>query len=619
MVVSPDWSDDSVPVGAGLAAATVLAGSVVAALVTRRRGQLRKATVGARIEQPSERLIETERRMRALSEPERWPRLDVALRAAAPHLAAQQARVLAAELAVDGELRLYTDRPALVSEPWKLDIDAGAWLLPASIPIVDLAADARRAMQPCPAIVHIGDTERGQLFVDIEAIGVLAIDAPPAAAESIVRCAAASLAVSPLADSSRVCTVGIDAESRLHSPFVESVETLAEAIRWVDNSVGSIADASGGSSTFALRAMSECGDAWEPSLLLCAGEHHPDDCAQLIRLASGGGHGVGILIDRPMVGSGATLRFDEAQFLLEPLGLRCTPVGLSHEDLVALDELLASADEPLIEVGESMVPAVPVADPSAVRPYELVVRLLGQVDVRSLTGEVVAFERSKALELVVWLSQHRHRPTRGSARTALWDTVVRDATFSNVVSDARRAMAKLVRPPVGQEWIGRTMSEELPLHALVVSDADLLADRVAAARELGAAAAIDVLRPGVELIEGMPFAGTSYLWPDAEGITSSLVLLATSAAATLATHYLDVGDVDGVFWATGRGLKVLAGHEELIALRMRAHADRGDLAGVRGEWESYERALQADSWAAAEPSPKLVALRRELLSPTIAA
>jgi two-component SAPR family response regulator len=231
----------------------------------------------------------------------------------------------------------------------------------------------------------------------------------------------------------------------------------------------------------------------------------------------------------------------------------------------------------------------------------------------------VAFERSKALELVVWLSQHRHRPTRGSARTALWDTVVRDATFSNVVSDARRAMAKLVRPPVGQEWIGRTMSEELPLHALVVSDADLLADRVAAARELGAAAAIDVLRPGVELIEGMPFAGTSYLWPDAEGITSSLVLLATSAAATLATHYLDVGDVDGVFWATGRGLKVLAGHEELIALRMRAHADRGDLAGVRGEWESYERALQADSWAAAEPSPKLVALRRELLSPTIAA
>ena len=120
------------------------------------------------------------------------------------------------------------------------------------------------------------------------------------------------------------------------------------------------------------------------------------------------------------------------------------------------------------------------------------------------------------------------------------------------------------------------------------------------------------------LINGMPFAGTSYLWPDAEGITSALVLLATSAASDLAAHYLAIGDVEGVFWSTGRGLQVLAGHEGLIALRMRAHACRGDLAGVRSEWDSYERAVHADSWAAAEPSPKLIELRRELLSPSLA-
>ena len=83
-------------------------------------------------------------------------------------------------------------------------------------------------------------------------------------------------------------------------------------------------------------------------------------------------------------------------------------------------------------------------------------------------------------------------------------------------------------------------------------------------------------------------------------------------------HYLKVGDVDGVFWATGQGLKVLAGHEELIALRMRAHALRGDLAGVRSEWDSYERAISDDSWTDAEPSPKLVQLRRELLLPSLA-
>jgi hypothetical protein len=95
-------------------------------------------------------------------------------------------------------------------------------------------------------------------------------------------------------------------------------------------------------------------------------------------------------------------------------------------------------------------------------------------------------------------------------------------------------------------------------------------------------------------------------------------MLATGAATDLAVLYLDIGDIEGVFWATGQGLKVLAGHEELIALRMRAHAYRGDLAGVRSEWDSYERAINADAWAAAEPSPKLVDLRRQLLAPPLA-
>ena len=124
-----------------------------------------------------------------------------------------------------------------------------------------------------------------------------------------------------------------------------------------------------------------------------------------------------------------------------------------------------------------------------------------------------------------------------------------------------------------------------------------------------------MLRPAVEMIRGMPFEGTSYLWPDAEGITSNLVLLATSAAAELARHHLTLGQIDGVFWATGQGLRVLPGHEDLIALRMRAHASNGDLAGVRHEWQCYERVIAADPWSDGEPAPKLVELRHQLLSP----
>jgi two-component SAPR family response regulator len=250
------------------------------------------------------------------------------------------------------------------------------------------------------------------------------------------------------------------------------------------------------------------------------------------------------------------------------------------------------------------------------RPHEIVVGLIGGVEVHARSGEAGMFERSKTVELIAWLTTHRDRATRSGARTALWDLDVRDATFANVVSEARRALARLVPPPDGEEWVGRTLTEQLPIHDLVVTDAELVEDRLAHARVQPPGQAIETLRPAVELVRDMPFAGTGYLWPDAEGITSNLVLLAITATAEFAGHALSLGDTDAVFWATGKGLRVLPGHEELIALRMRAHARAGDLAGVRQEWESYERVLVADAWSDGEPAPKLLALRRELLSPS---
>ena len=606
----------------GLPAALLLSGGAIIVLDARRRQQLRSARIGARLLPPTPQAVETELLLRSLDRAEQLARVDLALRSAAPGLVRQQARALAIEIADDGEIRVYADRAApIVAAPWLFDAEAGAWRLPANVPLVDLADDARRVNQPCPALIHIGESAGGQLFVDLEAMGTFSIDAPQEVAASIVRCAAASLAVSPFAESSRIFTVGLEVDSHLGNPTVESHRSLGEAVEAVRATVGSIATATGGTtSTFALRSTEHGGEAWEPSLLLAVGADDPADLASLTALARGGGCGVGVMIDRPLAGSGAVLRAADGDFVLEPLGRHVTPVSLSLAEVSAVDNLLDAAERPLPAeiVDTTSHPRLIVGAEFTDRPQVLVVQVLGRVAVHAAEGQPVGFDRSKSQELVVWLSQHRQRPTRSSARTALWDVAVRDATFSNVVSDARRAMAKVVQPPAGQEWLGRTMNDDLPLHDLVVSDVELLAERVAGAHGLDAAAAIAVLRPGVALIEGMPFAGTSYLWPDAEGITSALVLMSTSAAAELAGHYLSVGDIEGVFWATGRGLKVLAGHEELIALRMRAHALRGDLAGVRSEWDSYERAVHADSWAAAEPSPKLVHLRRELLSPSLA-
>jgi hypothetical protein len=605
-------SHDRLPAGAGLAAAATLAASVLAALAVRRRSQLRSAEVGTRLSPAPPPLIDMERKLRAIGTADRAVRVDVALRAVASSLGQQASGVLAVEVDEFGAIRLHPTRPAMPVAPW-ID-DGGAWVLPGDVTLAELADDARRCQQPCPAIVHIGDGERGQLFLDLEAIGVLDIDAPPAVASAALRAVAGSLAVSPFAASTHVVAVGLESDVCLGNPWSDVAPSLAEAIDVVGGLSAAIAVATRSASTFELRATAADGDAWEPSVLLCCGVEDVDELGGLADIAAGGGRGVAVVVDRPVLGSGATLQLADGEFWLRPLDIRVRPIGVSADEIASIHELLAAPEAPLQL--ESVHVAVPTSHGFIQRRHQFVVRVLGQVEVTSAEGVPARFERSKALELVVWLTQHRHRPTRGSARAALWETSVRDATFSNVVSEARRALAKVVPPPNGQEWIGRTLNDDLPLHDLVVSDVELLIDRLEASRGLPLDEAIEVLRPAVALIEGMPFAGTSYLWPDAEGIASAAVLSATSAAAMLAELYLDIGNVEGVFWATGQGLKVLAGHEELIALRMRAHASRGDLAGVRSEWESYERALQADSWAAAEPSPKLVDLRRHLLAPS---
>ena len=386
--------------------------------------------------------------------------------------------------------------------------------------------------------------------------------------------------------------------------------------------------------TFSLRATRTGADPWAPAVVLLGPADRPDggqperagggDRAYSTATPPAPGHGFALVSASPAPSpvepsTGATDRVavlapgdEHGPWRLEAFGtsIEIEPVGIDRADLDAIVALVAHADR-----AAERVPAPAIGDEGQlrVRPHAIVVGLLGPVRVTDATGTPVAFERSKTTELVAWLVTHRAGASRGRARAALWELDVRDATFANVVSEARRGLARLVPTPDDDEWIGRTLTDRLPLHPLVVSDAELVAERLAYAEHLDPAAAVDVLRPAVELVRGMPFADTAYLWPDPEGIASELVLLATTAATRLAAHALDLGDIDLVFWASGRGLAVLPGQEELIGLRMRAHARSGDLAAVRQEWASYERSITVDSWADGEPAPKLLALRRELL------
>jgi nucleoid-associated protein YgaU len=614
-------TDAAMRTGAG--AAALLAVGALGLMEARRRQQLRRASVAARLAARSEESVALESALRVVSGGERLARLDLAIRVAAPDMAAQGCRLIAATVADTGEVTMLTDVAAAPTDPtFGYDAAHHAWTLAADVTLEALAERTRNTHQPCPALVHIGNTGDQQLYVDLEAIGVLAVDAAPPQAADIVRSITASLAVSPFIEAGRLMSVGFDASTYLGSLNAEVASSPHHALHDAVEILGSTpAAAASGAGTFALRARQHGGEAWEP-VVLCVTNHElpAEFVGAALRAAGTGGQGLAVVVDRFVEGAPWVLRPVDGQFRLLPLDLAVTPNGLSADEVAEVQGLITEAEQPLPEAAPVVSLHVDDEDPSPwVEPeWSLQVKMLGAVDVVDADGRSAVFERSKAMELVVWLGLHRDYPTRSKARNALWELDVRDATFANVVSDARRGMARLVSPPDGEEWIGRTLTENLPLHERVLTDADLLEARLDYVRNLPALDVVEVLRPGVELVSGLPFAGTSYLWTDAEGLPSSMILLTTAACTVLGQAYLALGDTEGVFWATGRGLKVLAGHEELIGLRMRAHANAGDLSGVRQEWEAYERALHADQWSSGEPSPKLVELRRELLAPSMA-
>ena len=244
--------------------------------------------------------------------------------------------------------------------------------------------------------------------------------------------------------------------------------------------------------------------------------------------------------------------------------------------------------------------------------YEFMVRVLGEVSVETASGDLVSFERGRSQELLAWVLTHDEHPTRSRAKAAMWDVAVRPTTFANVVSDVRRSLNRAFHEELSGDWIQRDSGDDLVVDERIVSDADVLERALQRSQGLLPEEVISNLRWPVSLLRGLPFQGEPYRWPDPEGLTSELVILSISAATTLAHAYLDVADTAGVMWATGQGLRVLPGDEDLIALRMKARGGHGDVAGLRQEWDSYERVL-SDEWSGGMPSPTLQRLRQELL------
>jgi hypothetical protein len=147
----------------------------------------------------------------------------------------------------------------------------------------------------------------------------------------------------------------------------------------------------------------------------------------------------------------------------------------------------------------------------------------------------------------------------------MWEIAIHDSTFSTVVSDMRRGLSILESSAPSESLVPITYSDDIPLSANVMSDAEILA-RALRAFQQDENCVGDVLNC-LQWLRDVPFAGTSYSWADLDGSTTRLVILGVTAATEVARWALRHQNADALTSAVRAGLRVMPGNEELLELQ----------------------------------------------------
>ncbi|MEZ5259668.1 MAG: hypothetical protein R2705_23140 [Ilumatobacteraceae bacterium] len=563
-----------------------------------------------------------ERTIRTAAADERMARVDLACRAVHDRLARDRGsvRVPAMRVATDGAIEVVLD--GTIPDPIAPFVSrTRGWALPAGVPTVDIPAGGRFASFPCPLLVQVGTADDGMeddgtWFVDLEAVGAFTVEGAATSTRPVLRGLASSVALGAFGAPARLILVGLDpsvGELAEHTDRVLRADTIDGALDLAADLAVPILSALERGNRSSLRSRSS-GEPWEPAAVFVAADRLP---AATRREASGlvatPGRGVALITDAvgfPAPGGSQPL---PTAGPLDPLGIAIRPVELTREETTALAALLDGGIElacPDVE---------PTAEPTA-----------GSSDVEdgpNRAGEVghsrrprsrsscgrsgihavprrtaeISFGRSKALELVAWLTRHRDAGTRSSARAALWETEVANGTFSNVVSRpagrstgrcSPRRSGSLARP-----------RPRLPLHRTIVSDVELIERDCTARSTPGARRRSVTLEAALELVGGAPFHGVigcgptpKDTWPTTPSSSPTWRWSCpNSASATVTSTLRRVGGGIDV----GPGARAV-GRKAPDASR----ASRGDLAAVRREFASYERIVAADPFGTGDAAPQ---------------
>ncbi len=503
-------------------------------------------------------------------------------------------------------LDVYLNAPNAVAPPgWRAEADGAVWSLRSTAAEGD--ADAA-SICAAPLLVTIGQPDDGgQLYLDLEADGVISLIGEPDMARAVARSILTELAFTPLADTLEVMVIGDlappDAKALDHVTLADSWEEAREDLAaWAEQSHQVLLEKEW-PNPFLARGDDPYHDALAP-VAVVACKPPPSDLLDTI------------LLHRPAtlvvvaVGDmhGATLIECTSDSLTIPeVGLVCTPYPLEAEALDAIIDLVESADDP----GESadgqlslLASSVLVEpDPSGPDPetlvepeYDVLVRTLG--DIRVEGGDPLATKHAAA---VAYIAIHG-TVTADALEEAVWASSTgasRRKRMANTISECRALLGRKLLPTASD---GRYKAGPG-----LMTDLELFDRRVRRAADQQPTDAADTLLSAMELVTGKLFNyrnadRSSFSWVDLENWVSRWEMKVAAVAQRCADVLLDVGRVDEAVEVALHALSVIPTHTALTETLMRAHAANGDRLAVQRVFQEHVGALEALDLDDAEPS-----------------
>ncbi len=221
------------------------------------------------------------------------------------------------------------------------------------------------------------------------------------------------------------------------------------------------------------------------------------------------------------------------------------------------------------------------------------VQLLGPTEVRC-DGAPVDGLTPRTTEVLAYLVTHRDGVSKERLDDAVWAGRAARPGSQRVTAALTRLRATLGDGPDGQPLVPRrTGNQRIRLSDHVGSDLDRAFAHLAIARDLPAELAIAELTAALDLVRGEPFEDLPVTW--AADITQRAIIQLQDAAVEVARTHRRAGNYDAAETAIRQGLQLLDPADALYLERAELERDRGHPERIPHIWRQLRRRHAADA------------------------